>query len=403
MTGSIITKVTCGDLANAVRSVRALRHERSRIDAYRLLHMEAETDALVVWCTDGDLTVTARIPAESEACGRISLDPQTLVAACAAAETDDTRAVIEADLVAPPVAAIRVGHNTFTLPAFPAEVTRPTVRTDDAVVCDLEAVRSALARTLPFASHSVYRPYLCGVAVHEPVRGKLAFVASDGTSLARVMVPILAGSGALSGEHLIRSYMVNILRKTLKAPRRSNATIRIVEDAPFVHFTVTGSDVVASVRDFDEPYVDYQRVIPTSWICDKTIAMRDIRSAVTAMKAWCAPKTPCLVMTFANGALRIRPETTERTPVEKVIATPGDTVVQEAELLVDPARLLDILERMDANTVRILVSGQEAPLMLRSPEMDDCEYVTMPMRARTAKDARGVPYDARHRVHCVTD
>jgi DNA polymerase III sliding clamp (beta) subunit (PCNA family) len=380
MKGSIIATVDSAELAQAVRTASAALQKRSRIEAFRMVHLEAANGELVIFGTDYDLTITARIPAETEACGRIMIEPQALVAACATTTKGGTRTVIEADLEAPPVAAVRVGHNTFKIPALEATTTHPKIEKDAFVLCGLDAVRSALEHTVPFVCQETTRQYLCGVAMHEPKRWTLAFVASDGPMLGRAMVPILDRNASYLGEHLIRTYMVRAMLKTLKAPRGSHATVRINIDDPLVHFTIPGSTVVATVRSPDEPYVDYQRIIPTAWKCDKTIGMQDITSAVTAMKAWCDPGLPALTLHISSGEMRIRPHTKERKPVENVIRTPDDSVVEEIDLCVDADRLMTILRALNTNSVRMLVSDVEKPIRLVSPDIDGLEYVLMPMR-----------------------
>jgi DNA polymerase-3 subunit beta len=367
-------EVAAGSLATALGLAAGMVDSKLKIPALWHACLAADGGQLSITANVLDFALKLSLPATVETAGEIAIASGKL-AALAGGFPREAEIAISADDKA---AAISCGRSRFRLATLPIGdlPLMPAIDDKETTGC-LELAREELLTLLSRPSFAISpeesRYYLGGIFVHDTDAG-IAFTATDGHRLARVVLP---GAGGLSQDrHLIipRS-AIKIILKLLADKDVERLTLR--RSATLLEITSTKFAFVSKLIDGTFP--SYERVLPSPSGNTATVDRAALAQAVSRVAAvtpddkrlpivgldWKAPE-PSLRL-CAPGAPELADDA-----VDAETSGSGRIAVQIRHL----AQLLDELA---GDRVHIDAGGSTgSPVLIADPGDVDFTVVQMP-------------------------
>jgi DNA polymerase-3 subunit beta len=344
------------------------------------IHMEASDGTLTFTATDYDVTITAEVTAEVEQPGAALVNGRTLF--------DVVRALPEGVMVQMTAddnhrLRIEAGRAYYHLNGLAPEEF-PAIEEESrgkSLLVDKDQFESMLRRTLFSVSNDETRPSLNGVLLEveaiegDENRANLRMVSTDGHRLSKV-------ERAISAKDYDGSEYQCIIHRN-----GAGQLQRIFEggDEP-VRIEFLGRNVVFNydqtrlqVRQIEEAFPEYQRVIPDKGDVVVTMAKDEFLSAIRRVSSLSTGKHNLLRFDLENGKISL----------EMVHADFGDAHEElqapeyEGSLLsigFNPRYLVDICGVLESQTLSLEMSDQFSPCLVRSDEEPGSLFVVMPMR-----------------------
>lgn len=333
----------------------------------------ADDDALRITATDGDLRITAMVPAQVDrpgmvaACGRlydvvrrIPDGAQVQIEAGPADRMRVTAARARFDLLTTsadnfPTLTARGGH-VFSLPA-----------------ADLHTVLSSVA----FAqSTEDARHYLNGTFLHLAARADgtkvLRAVATDGHRLARMQRPCPPEADGAPSCIIPRTVVGDIIRLV----EGVNGPVDVAISENLIQVSTDSVELVAKLIDATFP--DYNRVIPGANDRRCAIDAKLLAGAVDRVITLAEAKTRVLRATFARAGLTLACSSPDvGSAVEDVECEYNGPPM---EIGFNGRYLGDILRRMTGEGAHVELGDAAGAVLFRDPAEADALYVLMPTR-----------------------
>ncbi|HAH11845.1 MAG TPA: DNA polymerase III subunit beta [Alphaproteobacteria bacterium] len=219
------------------------------------------------------------------------------------------------------------------------------------------------------------RYYLNGIYFHAAVEKQqpvLRGVATDGHRLARYDIEAPKGATELPGVIVPRK-TINEIRKLLDDA--SGAVEVAVSDSKI---RVALGHVVVTSKLIDGTFPDYQRVIPAGNDKILELGRQDFLEAVDRVSTVSTEKSRAVKLNLERDKLTltvVSPEAGSATE-ELFVEYRGEPL----EIGFNSRYLLDILERVEGPTVRMLLADSGAPTLVRDAAAEASLFVLMPMR-----------------------
>ncbi len=247
------------------------------------------------------------------------------------------------------------------------------------LVIDKAQIDAMLRRTLISVSNDDSRPALNGVLLEIEPHGEgtalLRMVTTDGHRLSRVE-RMVATSGYDGGQH-----------RTIVHRRGAAELARIFEsNDPSVRIELLGRNIVfesdrtrLQVRQIEESFPDYQRVIPTRGDISVSVSRLQLASAIRRVATLGLSKHALLRVDLEPGRLSLEMTNVEFGDAHETIEVPDH---QGAKVSVgfNPRYLLDVLGVLESESVQLELSDQFSPCLVHSDEEPGSVFVVMPMR-----------------------
>ena len=215
------------------------------------------------------------------------------------------------------------------------------------------------------------RYYLNGMSL-ETEQGIIRTVATDGHRLALCRLSYEATS--------LPDRQVIIPRKgVLEISRLIEASDKLVKiQMGANHLRLFSSDFIFTSKLVDGRFPDYRRVLPKDG--DKTIlASKDVLKDAFARAAILSnEKFRGVRINLSSGELKITANNPEQEEAEEIVDVDyqGDTL----EIGFNVAYLIDVLNSLKSNSVKISLSDANASALIEDADDDSALYVIMPMR-----------------------
>jgi DNA polymerase-3 subunit beta len=235
-------------LVDSKLKIPALWHARLAA-ANDMPHLDISANVL-------DFALKLSIPAMVEAAGEVAI-PTAKLTALASSFPNDAAIKISTDDKA---AVVACGRSRFKLPTLPIADVPPTPEVKD------EAGRLEITREelLPLLSKPAFaistdetRYYLHGILLHDTEDG-LAAVATDGSRLARAVLPNAAGLRAQDHRLIVPRPAVRIICKLLGDKEIERLTLR--RNRTLIEVAATKFAFISKL--IDATYPDYRRIVP---------------------------------------------------------------------------------------------------------------------------------------------
>jgi len=359
------------------------------------VRIEATESGLTFFATDYDVTLTAETIADVIEPGTALINGRTLY--------DVVRALPEEASVTLTVDAkfrahISAGRSAYTLNGLdPAEF--PNVvdtAAGPSFLMDKSDLESMLRRTLFSVAQDESRPALNGILLQiEPSpsgaddRARVRLVSTDGHRLSKTERDVTAQG--YNGQP----------RSTIVHRRGAAELKRIFEgDDPGVRIEFVGRNVVFSsdkarlqVRQIEETFPEYDRVIPKKADAVLTVSAREFASAIRRVSTIAAIKGHMVRVEIGAGELAVEMEHPDYGHAREVLEVP-DYQGRSVAVGFNPQYLLEVLAVINAETERpegtdgaeagprviVSLSDQFSPCLLRAEDDESSVFVVMPMR-----------------------
>ncbi len=270
-------------------------------------------------------------------------------------------------------ATIRCGRSRFTLATLPSDEFPALKGIDDPEEFAISQQR--LKQLIDYTSFSManqdVRYFLNGICM-ELHKDSISTVATDGHRLA--LCSLRNETGVSETRQLIIPRKAVIELSRLLSENDEEVTIQTGTNS--IRFLLT--DVIFSTRLIDGQFPDYERVIPQSNSNELVVDRVSLGQALKRASILSNEKIRSVRLNLESELLRISARNQEQEESEEEV--PARYSGGSLEIGFNVNYLLDILQVLDDEQVRILFGDSNSSCLINSSEPVMCRYVVMPMR-----------------------
>ncbi len=362
-------------LLKTLSHVQSIVEKRNTIPVLSNVKIEAMEDGISFKATDMDTEITEVVDAKVSETGATTAPAHMLY--------DITRKLADGsdvEITFPDERGqltIASGRSKFALSTIGVE-DFPVISGDQLpvnFVMPKEELKDVIDRTKFAVSTEETRYYLNGIYVHAKNEGEtkvLRVVATDGHRLACVESPLPQGAENMSGVIIPRK-TVGEARKLLDDTGAENISVSLSENK--IRFVM--EDVTLTSKLIDGTYPDYERVIPTDNDKVLELGVKDLSQAVDRVSV-VAERTRAIKMITAPNHVTITTSSPDLGSAQEEIEAKYDS--ESLEIGYNFRYLLDILNEVKGETVRISFADGSSPSVIHDTSDASAIYVLMPMR-----------------------
>jgi DNA polymerase-3 subunit beta len=364
-------EITAGALADALGRAGLVLEKRT-IPILTAITVRADTADIQTSATNLEQRITATTPAEVESDGLVALPGARLIGLIAGF---DAGAKVTLTAYTSHV-LIQSGRSSYRLTRL-AEQDVPDPLSAGDGACRVELTRNRALRLFERVAFAAAkkdpRAYCCGVCLHA-VGNRLAAIASDGKTIARVVleVPLSADAASIIVPNEAIERIIKLVKKLPADTAVSLAwTERIIE-------VVTAGFTLAS-RLVDGTFPAYERVIPAASTNSVVVTRADLKAALERLEAVVDPqfKVPGVV------GLEWEDRTALHLSLQRQYGDADDPISGEAtgqgKVALTLKALTNITNALVGERVRINHAGRTDPIVVTDPDDADLVVVTMPV------------------------
>lgn len=331
-----------------------------------LLRADRKT-GLTVGATDLTVSAVATLAAQVEKDGAIAIGARQIFDVVRELPGEEVQMSVD---TATRRTTLRAGRAEFTLPGTDAkDYPKLPDPAEPGSKVDATVLREMLQRTLFSAALDDTRPLFAAV-LFESQGGKAICVSTDGHRLSKVGRD-LAGAPDCRGVLVPRKAVREILG--VLDGREAPVGLSVSGD----RLAVRVDDVGLWVKLTEGSFVPYEQIIPTDFQIVAVVSRTDLMEAIRRATIMSDSKNS-ITLTVADGLVRVEVENPEAGNAKDEITarTKGGTLAVGA----NASYLRDWLSAASSQDIKILLSGEIDPIVLRPDDDTDYVGVVMPMR-----------------------
>jgi DNA polymerase-3 subunit beta len=258
-----------------------------------------------------------------------------------------------------------VGMSDRDYPKLPAIAEAETSKVESAVLRDM------IAKTIFSVSMDETRQHLAGVLFESD--GAIArMVSTDGHRLSKVSRPLPGGPKLATGVLIPRKGMTE-LRRAIET-REAPSAIGVHEG----NFVLKADDVGLSVKLIDGQFPPYDQVIPKDNDRAFVVSRLALLDALRRVSLMSSDKTSGVRLVVEKGKLRIESDNPDLGAAREEIDVPYKGA--PVQIGFNARYFLDLLAEIETPEVRVELSGELDPAVVRPADGSDYVCVVMPMR-----------------------
>ncbi|MFY9488218.1 MAG: DNA polymerase III subunit beta [Solirubrobacterales bacterium] len=359
-----------GVFVDALAIVGRAVSTRSIIPALAGIHLRAETGALTLTATDGDVSIRSKIPAAVESGGVIVVPGRLLADVARQLPTGEIS--ITANETG--VIDLECGSASFKLRLLAADDFPPVQPLEGALVeLPVSQFAETIEQVAKSASRDETRPHLTGILIS--VDGdKLRAVATDSYRLAVRTTKI--------GSPLAERIEANVPARALQE------AARVAEGAETVGITLTDRQIAFTTgetllvsRLIDGQFPDFEQLIPDSYEHILDIDVSEVFDAVKRVSLLAQRNTP-LKVALSDGELEVSAQTADIGEARERIPAP-DFSGEPLEIGFNPDFLREGLDSAHTERARFKLISPFRPGLIVAGDDDEFMYLVMPIRLNT--------------------
>jgi len=268
------------------------------------------------------------------------------------------------------IRAGRFKSHLSTLPAMDFPVVDKS-ETQQSATVDSQSLKQLLELTGFAMAQQDVRYFLNGMLI-EHGEGYLRSVATDGHRLAMNSLPLDKGQASLGQVIVPRKGVLELQR--LLAEFEENVNISIGSS----HLCLQAGGYRLTTKLIDGRFPDYERVIPRNG--DKTILANKqaLRRALNRTAILSNEKFRGIRVQFTSGLIQLTANNPEQEDAEESV--PVEYTGPDLEIGFNVGYLLDVLNVVRSDEVRITVFDENSSALLEDPASENALYVIMPMK-----------------------
>jgi DNA polymerase-3 subunit beta len=333
-----------------------------------LLRTEGK-DRILVGATDLAVTALASLSARVEKEGGLTVTARQLYEIIKGLPVDEVRV----RRTEQSWAEIRSGKVEFKVVGMPDRdfPKLPSVQEAETVKVDSATLREMIAKTIFSVSMDDTRQHLSGV-LFECDGAAARMISTDGHRLSKVGRP-LPGGPKLSSGILIPRKGVLELRRAIES-REAPCEIGVHQG----NFVLKADDVSLCVKLVDGQFPPYEQVIPKESDRAVVVSRTALLDALRRVAIMSSDKTWGIRLGVDKGKLRVESDNPDLGAAKEEIDVPykGSPV----QIGFNARYLIEILSEIETPEVRVELSGELDPGVIRPADGSDYVGVVMPMR-----------------------
>ncbi len=263
----------------------------------------------------------------------------------------------------------RFKSSLATIPAYEFPLVTP-LSAGTLVSLPAESLGLLLDRCRFAMAQQDVRYFLNGM-LFEVMDSQLRVVATNGQRLASTFIPAEV-SVSEPRQFIIPSKGVAELARVF-ANAEGDVTLHFSEN----HLRAKVGDVTLTTSLIDGKYPDYRRAIPTTGVVDLQGNRRELRDALVRTAILSNEIYHQVVLVLRPGELVFRASNPLQEEAEEVVVVAYEG--EEMELAFNLRYLLDVMDVMHGEKIRLQASGTAAPALLTDPADNRSLFVISPM------------------------
>jgi DNA polymerase-3 subunit beta len=364
-----------GALLRSLAHVQNVVERRTTIPILSNVKLQAAGEQLSLTATDMDLSLVAREDAQVAEPGSTTVSAHLLF--------DIVRKMPDGSGISLEQAepggevTLRAGRSVFNLQTLPADEFPATDQEQLNVSFTIPAVDLArlIDKTRFAISTEETRYYLNGIHMHATKGGAASMlrgVATDGHRLARVEIGLPPGAEAIP-PIIVPRKTVGEVRKLIEDGVES---VDVAVSPSKIRITVDRAVLVS--RLIDGTFPDYERVIPTGNDKVATLHAKAFAAAVDRVATISTEKARAVKLAFQESKVTISAVSADAGRATEELDV--EYVGQPLEIGFNARYVLDMLQQVDGDDVRLEMATAAAPTVSHDPADGSTLYVLMPMR-----------------------
>lgn len=356
-------------LLRPLQQVAGVVERRQTLPVLANVLLQVTENELSITGTDLEVELVGRATLEGAEPGDITVPARKLLDICRELPEKADVELEEADqrLV------IRSGRFRSTLTTLPA-TDFPTVEkstTEMSTTLNSKSFRRLVDKTSFAMAQQDVRYFLNGMLI-EIGEGFVRAVATDGHRLALSNLAVEQNDQSPRQVIVPRKGVLELQR--LLHDLDEDIAITIGSN----HLCAESSEYILTTKLVDGRFPEYQRVIPKDG--DKVIFAdkQELRQALNRTAILSNEKFRGIRLALSSGALQLSANNPEQEEAEETVSV--DYEGDELEVGFNVGYLLDVLNVLESDKVRITVHDGNSSALLEEPENDDSVYVVMPMK-----------------------
>ena len=364
------------DIAAGLYKAQGVVDRKSNLNILSHVLIESTSNTEVRFtCTDYDVVLTGTYPADVSHPGRIAVGARSLY--------DVVKALPDQPIHISSLdnhwVELKCGSSQFRLAGLPPddfpEQHEPERLSYFAVPKRL--ILDLIDRTLFSVSHDETRPSLNGVffrTVPEAGEVRMVMVSTDGHRLSKGEV--LGGSSEgleKAAEAILHHKAISELKRCLDGDETDTRIAFLRGNVFFAN-----DESVLQVRQLDETFPDYTKVIPKANKIEAELDRAALQSAVRRIATLTSAKTHIIKLELGGGRLVLSSNNPEAGEGRDEVTTNywGDVLGVGFSY----KYVLDVLSVINGDAVTFSINTQYSPGLLTSPDDEGSIFVIMPMR-----------------------
>jgi len=248
----------------------------------------------------------------------------------------------------------------------------PTIQKGESWSISANHLKNALQQVVGAASGDEARPILTGLFFH--TAGKDLFIAAtDSYRLAEKKVAAPAKDTKFILPASAAHDVLRIINDTA-----DSTEVTVTQDAQQVRFDTAETELIA--RLIEGEYPDYQKLIPNDFAVEATLPKADILSITKVSSLFARASAGSIVLHTSQEKQTIEVQSVASQIGENTASAPA-TVTADGEITVNARFLLDAVNALEGETVKIGFNEKLQPVAVTSPEHPDYTHIVMPLKS----------------------
>ena len=344
-------------------------NDRSTLPILSNVLVQADDKEIVLTATDLDVGIQCRFPlGNASVQGAVALPARRLTTIIR--ELPDDEVVVEAKKNH--TAIVNCGSSSFRIPGLPPEdfPMLPQSEPEQGISVPQATLRRLIEQTAYGMSVEETRFILNGTLLIAEADG-LTLVATDGRRLAVAKAPV-GTKVKQSLQVVIPAKTIRELNRLLEADNTEEVSITPLKDNQLMF---RFGPVTMMTRLIEGQFPQYDKVIPPAskqaFSCDRHLLGQAIRRASLMTTA----TSQAVMFELSPDKLVVSKESQEVGSAREELPVEYDGELMT--IAFNPEFWLDVFKTMSSDKVRVEVSGQDKPAVIREP---DFLYLVLPMR-----------------------
>jgi DNA polymerase-3 subunit beta len=361
-------QVTQANLNKALATVARVATNKSTLPVLSNILLNVSDNQLKLSATNLDIAINTLVGAKVAKAGSLTI-PARLLQDFVANLPDTTIRLKQEDNKL----HITTDNHNSTINGINAEEfpVMPTIQKGESWMVDTDQFKHALQQVVGAASGDESRPILTGLFFH--TAGKDLFIAA--TDSYRLAEKKLKAPNKEIAFILPASAAHDVLRIISDTDAKE---VTVTQDSQQVRFETAETELIA--RLIEGEYPDYQKLIPSEFATEATLPKAEILSIT---------KVSSLFARAAAGSIVVRTNQEKQTlEIQSVASQIGEntasaqaTVTADGEITVNARFLLDAVNALEGDTVKIGFNEKLQPVAVTDPAHPDYVHIVMPLKS----------------------